>query len=101
MKKLMDIIGASAIAALLYMAPVSLHWSPVNEGVVMFGIAHAADLEIPRHRHAYRSGYYRYSHVGFYDPLCGGPYVGGGWNGGTYYGGPWIDLRCYGLLVVR
>jgi|SRR5580692_6784388 hypothetical protein len=86
--------------ALMSAAPLSIHWSHANHVSVSvaLNVAAAADLGIEgryhrrAYRHRYYAGYYR-----DYDPYCGGPYVGGGWNGGTYYGGPWMDLRCYGI----
>jgi hypothetical protein len=97
--------AASAIlgATLLSFMPLSVHWSTARGGSpsLVLQTAKAAELAIPAHRRAYRYSHYGYSRVGLYDPFCGGPYVGGGWNGGTYYGGPWIDLRCYGLLIER
>jgi hypothetical protein len=95
MKKL-SVIGAVMGAALMCAAPFSLHGSPAKSVSLSVTLdkAEAADLEIarPRHRSAYRHGYYYRAE---YDPYCGGPYVGDGFNGGTYYGGPWIELACY------
>ncbi|MFT4115697.1 hypothetical protein [Bradyrhizobium sp.] len=59
--------------------------------------AAAAELAVPARRGGYR--YARYHQSRLYDPYCGGPYVGSGWNGGTYWGGPWMDLSCYGRSV--
>jgi hypothetical protein len=62
----------------------------------IMGAAKAAELEVPAYRRAHRYVHRRHHRVALYDPFCGGPYVGGGWNGGIYWGGPWMDLRCYG-----
>jgi hypothetical protein len=93
-----SILGALVGAALLSMTPLSVHWSPshISSLEIAPAIANAAELDVyPRvSRHA-RVRSYR---AAFFDPFCGGPYVGPGWNGGTYWGGPWMDLRCYGPL---
>jgi hypothetical protein len=97
--KSLSVLNVIAGGALLCVAPFSAHWSAANSRslAVVLNTANAAELGIPAHHRAYR--YTRYHRAGLYDPYCGGPYVGGGWNGGTYYGGPWIDLRCYGVVV--
>jgi hypothetical protein len=87
------------LATLLCAAPVSLQRSDRKGSgsglVVTLTTAAAADLGVEprRARRHYAGGYGR-----LYDAVCGGPYVGGGWNGGTYWGGPWMDLSCYGQL---
>jgi hypothetical protein len=93
------IVDAIAVA-LLCMAPLSFDWSAPNNVLwpVKLQAAKAADLEVMPQRTAHYGRYYR---ARLYEPHCGGPYVGGGWNGGTYWGGPWIDLRCYGVPVVE
>lgn len=81
-----------AVAALLGAMSLSVQWSDEGQGRLSLGLssAAAADMSIPVRRVARHRHYAR-----LYDPLCGGPYVGGGINGGTYYGGPFMDLRCY------
>jgi hypothetical protein len=91
---------AAAVGAGLCIAPASVHWSAGDDGAVSLTLqaAQAAELAIAPYEGPRRRGYTRYYRTALYHPLCGGPYVGGGWNGGSYYGGPWMDLRCYGLL---
>ncbi len=98
MKKL-NVVGAVVGAALMCAAPFSLHSSRASNASMSVALdsANAADLRIGTtvHRRVVRHSYYAGRYYRDYDPYCGGPYVGGGWNGGTYYGGPWIDLGCY------
>jgi len=102
MKKL-SILAALAGAVMLSMSPLSVHLSASRTSLTIGpATASAAELDVPAYRRAYRHG--RYYRSALYDPFCGGPYVGPGWNGGTYWGGPWMDLRCYGVrdeVVVR
>ncbi len=96
--KRLNIFGALVGATLLSMTPLSVHWSPSRIASLEIAAvtANAAELDVyPRARRHARVRYYR---AAYFDPFCGGPYVGPGWNGGTYWGGPWMDLRCYGLL---
>lgn len=92
--KRLGIIGSITGAALLCMAPLSLHWSPANGGVLSAELtsANAAELEIQSYRRDHRRVI---RPATSYDLYCGGPYAGGGWNGGSYYGGPWVDLWCF------
>ncbi len=93
------LVGTAVLTAALWSAPFTIQRTSVSLSVGVETAA-AAELAIPEHRsvsrHVRYGGYYRERS---YDLLCGGPYVGGGWNGGTYWGGPWMDLRCYGAPV--
>ena len=88
------------LGAVLCSAPFSIQRTAGSNLSMRTETAAAAELAIPARRsvsrHVRYAGYYRER---TYDLLCGGPYVGGGWNGGTYWGGPWMDLRCYGGAV--
>src|SRR3954451_18976848 len=94
------IIGTVVLTAVLCGAPFSVQRTAADNLSLGIETASAAELAVPARRsvsrHARYAGYYRERS---YDLLCGGPYVGGGWNGGTYWGGPWMDLRCYGGSV--
>ena len=94
--KRLSIFGALVGATLLSTTPLAVHWSPSHGASLGVATAKAAELDVPAPR-AYRHAR-RHYRTALYDPFCGGPYVGPGWNGGTYWGGPWMDLRCYGLL---
>lgn len=98
MKKL-SIYGALVGAAFLSLNLVSIHWSPSRIASLDVGPASAYAAEIDVYPRARRYARVRHYRTALYDPFCGGPYVGPGWNGGTYWGGPWMDLRCYGVVT--
>jgi len=90
--KMRSFVFMAAAAALLCAAP----WSVKTGQSTSISLTTAAAAELPVSPRAYRR--VRHYRSAYYDPFCGGPYVGPGWHGGSYWGGPWMDLRCYGAV---